>query len=124
MGPGGTVIHVAPPAKLVSSLIANSQAWLSETDAHPLIASAVFHYEFEFIHPFVDGNGRIGSISDNLESIGVGQIAHAPNWHVILFAIHFPPRTDIVGIFPFPKTPGAEDVLEQVIAALEGIHCV
>lgn len=34
--------------------------WLKKTDAHPLIASAAFHYEFEFIHPFSDGNGRIG----------------------------------------------------------------
>lgn len=62
MGPGGAVIHVAPPAKLVPSLIANLQAWLSETDTHALIASAVFHYEFEFIHPFVDGNGRMGRL--------------------------------------------------------------
>jgi len=34
--------------------------WLNKTDLHPLIVSSVFHYEFEFIHPFVDGNGRIG----------------------------------------------------------------
>ena len=33
--------------------------WLQSTDIHPLISSSIFHYEFEFIHPFVDGNGRM-----------------------------------------------------------------
>ncbi len=62
MGDGGVVIHVAPPAKLVPTLIGDLQGWLRDTDTHPLIASTVFHYEFEFIHPFVDGNGRMGRL--------------------------------------------------------------
>lgn len=40
--------------------------WLEEGNEHPLIQSSVFHYEFEFIHPFADGNGRMGSLWQSL----------------------------------------------------------
>ena len=40
--------------------------WLEQRDVHPLIASCVFHYEFEFIHPFSDGNGRMGRLWQTL----------------------------------------------------------
>ncbi len=62
----GQVIHLAPPADRVPHLIAQLFSWLRKTDAHPLIAGAVFHYEFEFIHPFADGNGRIGRLWQSL----------------------------------------------------------
>ena len=59
---GEHVVHVAPPAKRVPELMANLFEWLKTSDVHPLIKSCVFHYEFEFIHPFQDGNGRIGRL--------------------------------------------------------------
>ena len=63
---GGKVQHIAPPAHLVPDLMSNLLAWLDSADEHPLIASSVFHYEFEFIHPFEDGNGRMGRLWQTL----------------------------------------------------------
>ncbi len=60
------VIHVAPQASRVPTLMATLLEWLAETDEHPLIVSTVFHYEFEFIHPFDDGNGRMGRLWQTL----------------------------------------------------------
>ena len=59
---GRSVVHVAPPADRVAFLMADLFAWLETTDVHPLVKSCVFHYEFEFIHPFQDGNGRMGRL--------------------------------------------------------------
>ena len=57
---GEQCIHMAPPADRVPFLMADLFEWISTTDTHPLVSSCVFHYEFEFIHPFMDGNGRMG----------------------------------------------------------------
>ena len=59
---GAKVVHLAPPADRVPELMFDLFKWLKESDVHPLIKSCVFHYEFEFIHPFQDGNGRIGRL--------------------------------------------------------------
>ena len=63
---GQEVIHVAPPADRVPRLMAQLFGWLFGTNIHPLIASVVFHCEFEFIHPFADGNGRMGRLWQSL----------------------------------------------------------
>lgn len=65
MGKEG-VIHVAPPADRVPYLMKQLFQWLKTTVLHPLIAGAVFHYEFEVIHPFADGNGRLGRLWQTL----------------------------------------------------------
>ena len=63
---GSTVIHMAPPAKRIPVLMDDLLHWLKITDQHPLIASSIFHYEFEYIHPFEDGNGRMGRLWQTL----------------------------------------------------------
>ena len=63
---GKHVVHMAPPAKRVPVLMADLFEWLKNTNEHPLIAGALFHYELEFIHPFADGNGRMGRLWQTL----------------------------------------------------------
>ncbi|MCX7085495.1 MAG: Fic family protein [Methylococcales bacterium] len=60
------IIHMAPPSSQLPRLMNDLLAWLKSTDLHPLVASCVFHYEFEFIHPFSDGNGRMGRLWQTL----------------------------------------------------------
>lgn len=63
---GSTAVHVAPPAERVNDLMNDLFIWLENSEDHLLIRSCVFHYEFEFIHPFADGNGRIGRLWQSL----------------------------------------------------------
>ncbi|MCB9748287.1 MAG: Fic family protein [Candidatus Omnitrophica bacterium] len=57
------IVHMAPKYTLVPELMENLFSFLKkEKDLHSLIKSSVFHYEFEFIHPFMDGNGRMGRL--------------------------------------------------------------
>ena len=61
---GDTCIFMAPPARLVPQLMNDLFEWMEESQdsVHPLILSSVFHYEFVFIHPFSDGNGRMARL--------------------------------------------------------------
>ena len=62
VGSNNIITHIAPPPSQVPELMGNLFEWLQNTKDHPLIVSCVFHYEFEFIHPFEDGNGRVGRL--------------------------------------------------------------
>jgi len=61
---GDTCIFLAPPPDMVPKLIDRLFDWMekAKTTIHPLVLSAVFHYEFVFIHPFSDGNGRMARL--------------------------------------------------------------
>ncbi|MBQ7706957.1 MAG: Fic family protein [Lachnospiraceae bacterium] len=63
---GTELIHAGTPAKYVPDLITQLFAWLKESKLHPLVKSCIFHYEFEYIHPFQDGNGRTGRLWQSL----------------------------------------------------------
>lgn len=66
---GEQLIHAGTPANYVPELIRQLFDWLKKSKLHPLVKSCIFHYEFEFIHPFADGNGRTGRL-----------------WHTLLLA--------------------------------------
>lgn len=61
---GDQCIFMAPPARFVSQLMDDLFDWMKEAQysVHPLVLSSVFHYEFAFIHPFADGNGRMARL--------------------------------------------------------------
>ncbi len=77
------LVHLAPPADRVPMLMGDLFDWLKHSKDHLLIRSCVFHYEFEFIHPFTDGNGRTGRL---WQSLILGKL-HLPNQQAYYDAI-------------------------------------
>jgi Fic family protein len=63
---GDQLVHMAPPAARVPALVGDLLAWLAASTWHLLLVSCVAHYELEFIHPFADGNGRLGRLWQTL----------------------------------------------------------
>ena len=64
----GSCIHVCPPPEQVDNLMNQLFNWMQKNkdEIHPLILSSIFHYEFVFIHPFSDGNGRTARLWQNV----------------------------------------------------------
>ena len=63
---GDQLVHMAPLAARLPGLVGDLLAWLAASTWHPLLVSCVAHYELEFIHPFADGNGRLGRLWQTL----------------------------------------------------------
>jgi len=114
--------HIAPPYAQIPTLMEQLFTWLAQSDEHVLIKSCVFHYEFEFIHPFRDGNGRMGRLWQS-----VILMAHNP-----LFAIL--PTESIVRDYQASyykvievsttqgeSTPFIEFMLERILEAIEKV---
>lgn len=59
---GSDLIHPGTSGKYVAEVMEQLFEWLKDSEMHPLVQSCVFHYELEFIHPFSDGNGRMGRL--------------------------------------------------------------
>ena len=58
----GRILHFGTLPQYVPDLVIELLDWVKNSDVHMLIRSCVFHYEFELIHPFADGNGRVGRL--------------------------------------------------------------
>jgi Fic family protein len=63
---GSRLIHAGAGYQFVPQLITDLFTWAKKTDIHPLVKSSIVHFEIEFIHPFMDGNGRIGRLWQTL----------------------------------------------------------
>lgn len=63
---GSELAHIAPPSEMLRPLLNDLFDYLKNDDDLVLIKSCVFHYEMEFIHPFIDGNGRMGRLWQTL----------------------------------------------------------
>jgi Fic family protein len=63
---GGVAIHLGARPEFVPQLMADLLDWAKKSDVHPVLKSAILHYEIETIHPFADGNGRMGRLWQTL----------------------------------------------------------
>jgi Fic family protein len=63
---GDTVVHMGARPQFVPQLMVDLFTWARASELHPVIKSAVLHYEIEIIHPFADGNGRMGRLWQTL----------------------------------------------------------
>jgi len=117
---GEHCVHLAPPTMRVPALIGELFDWLKHSKDHLLIRSCVFHFEFEYIHPFSDGNGRmgrlwqsliLGQISPVFEHLSVENIVHS-NQQKYYDAINISTKNN-------DSSPFIEFMLEGILQTLQ-----
>lgn len=86
---GTKLIHLAPPSNIIKKHLDNLYKWLNDSNLPILIKSSIFHYEFEFIHPFLDGNGRSGRYLQSLLLINKDKIYELLPLEEIIYSHHF-----------------------------------
>lgn len=113
-------VHLAPPADRVQGLISDLFEWLTKSDVHLLIRSCVFHYEFEFIHPFSDGNGRMGRL---WQSLILGQLhplfEHLPVENLVYASQQAYYDAIAASTMQGESTPFIEFMLGEILASLQ-----
>lgn len=62
----GNLVYLAPPPDMVPELVDDLLGWTNDSDYPMIVRSCIFHYQFEYIHPFEDGNGRVGRLWQTL----------------------------------------------------------
>ena len=113
-------VHMAPPASIVPSLMSDLFDWLKNSDDHLLIRSCVFHYEFEFIHPFLDGNGRTGRLWQSLILTQLHPLfAHLPVENMVYSNQQAYYDAITASTAAGESTPFIEFMLGEILATLE-----
>ena len=124
---GARVAHVAPPAVRVPHLVSQLLGFVADDeDVHPLVKAAVTHYELEFIHPFSDGNGRVGRLWQHRLLLDVHPVFdHVPVESVIrarqrayYAALGDSDRAGDAGPFVFFALEATLDALRELITQL------
>ncbi len=124
----GRVTHVAPKAERVPHLVRDLLAWLRlDAEVDPMIRSAVAHYELELIHPFSDGNGRMGRLWQHVLLVKADPVfAHVPVEAIVrdrqeayYAALSASDRAGASTPFVELSLATVADALDELVAALE-----
>lgn len=104
----GSVIYLAPPALEIAPLMDEHVGFVADLKEHPAVSAALAQFIFEKIHPFADGNGRVGRLISSflLEKNGFGFRGLAPfeeylEEHRSIYYSHLEPATDCAGFIEF-----------------------
>jgi Fic family protein len=112
---GTQLIHAGANYQFVPQLITDLFAWAKKTDVHPLIKSSIVHFEIEFIHPFMDGNGRIGRLWQTLILSGWNELFA---WLPVETAVHENRQGYYDALQIAGKTANAEIFIDYMLNAI------